>query len=67
MPAYLIIDPMMAQCTLLTRPAGDGDDADYLTQQITKFGDPLPLEIVGLEVDTSGFGTYSGVKPHRYP
>ncbi|GGT61341.1 Uma2 family endonuclease [Streptomyces purpureus] len=66
-PAYLVIDPVMAHSVLLTRPAGDGEDADYLSQEITKFGDSLPLEILGLEVDTSEFGTYAGVRPHRYP
>ncbi|MBD0837612.1 Uma2 family endonuclease [Streptomyces sp. TRM68416] len=66
-PAYLIIDPIMAQCVLLTRPVGKGEDADYQRQQITKFGAPLPLEELGLELDTSEFGTFSGVRPHRYP
>jgi len=66
-PAYLILDPIMAQCVLLTRPAGDGEDADYLTQQITKFGDPVPLELLGLELATSDFGTFHDVRPHRYP
>ncbi|MET7688668.1 Uma2 family endonuclease [Streptomyces sp. NPDC005483] len=66
-PAYLILDPIMAQCVLLTRPAGDGEDADYLTQQITKFGDPVPLGVLGLELATSDFGTFPDVRPHRYP
>jgi len=66
-PVYLILDPIMAHCVLLTKPAGEGEDADYRAQQITKFGDPLPLEILGLELDTSDFGTFPGVKPHRYP
>lgn len=66
-PAYLIVDPIMAQCVLLTKPVGEGEGADYQVQQITKFGDPLPLEILGLELDTSDFGTFSGVKPHRWP
>jgi Uma2 family endonuclease len=66
-PAYLILDPIMAQCVLLTRPEGDGEDANYLTQQITKFGDPVSLEVLGLELDTSEFGTFSDVRPHRYP
>ncbi|MFF4028572.1 Uma2 family endonuclease [Streptomyces sviceus] len=66
-PAYLVLDPIMAQCVLLTRPAGDGEDADYLTQQITKFGDPVPLDVLGVELDTNDFGTYPDVRPHRYP
>ncbi|MEU6142585.1 Uma2 family endonuclease [Streptomyces sp. NPDC047081] len=66
-PAYLIVDPIMAQCVLLTRPVGTGEDADYQRQQITKFGAPLPLEELGLELDTTGFGTFPNVRPHRYP
>ncbi|MGW6473459.1 Uma2 family endonuclease [Streptomyces nigra] len=66
-PVYLIVDPIMAQCVLLTRPVGRRDDADYQRQQVTKFGAPLPLEELGLELDTTEFGTFPGVKPHRYP
>ncbi|MEU6574044.1 Uma2 family endonuclease [Streptomyces sp. NPDC046805] len=66
-PAYLIVDPIMAQCVLLTKPVGEGERADYQVQQVTKFGDPLPLEVLGLELDTGDFGTFPGVKPHRYP
>ncbi|MGW0883804.1 Uma2 family endonuclease [Streptomyces sp. NPDC002671] len=66
-PAYLILDPIMAHCVLLTKPAGEGEDADYLSQEITKFGDPVPVEVLGLELDTKAFGTLPGVRPHRYP
>ncbi|POX53281.1 Uma2 family endonuclease [Streptomyces sp. Ru72] len=66
-PVYLIVDPIMAQCVLLTRPVGKGEDADYQRQQITKFGAPLPVEDLGLELDTTEFGTFTNVKPHRYP
>ncbi|MEV5881164.1 Uma2 family endonuclease [Streptomyces sp. NPDC052020] len=66
-PAYLILDPVMAQCVLLTEPAGEGEGADYRAQRIAKFGDPLPLEVLGIELDTSEFGTLPGVRPHRYP
>lgn len=66
-PAYLIVDPVMAQCVLLTNPVGEGDGADYQTQHVTKFGAPVPLAILGLELDTSDFGTFPGVRPHRYP
>ncbi|MFG3116457.1 Uma2 family endonuclease [Streptomyces sp. NPDC048197] len=66
-PAYLIIDPIVAHCVLLTQPVGVGDEADYRTQQITKFGEPLPLPLLGLELDTSEFGTLKGVRPHRRP
>ena len=60
-------DYVMAQCVLLTKPTGEGEEADYLTQKIVKFGDRLPLEALGIELDTSEFGTFTGVKPHRYP
>ncbi|WP_217211249.1 Uma2 family endonuclease [Streptomyces sp. AC550_RSS872] len=66
-PAYLVLDPIMAQCVLLTKPAGQGEDADYLSQEIIKFGDPVPVEHLGLELDTTEFGTFPNVKPHRYP
>ncbi|MFF4750120.1 Uma2 family endonuclease [Streptomyces sp. NPDC002514] len=65
--AYLIVDPIMAHCVLLTKPAGGGEDADYRSQEIVKFGDPLPLKVLGLELDTHDFGTFPGVRPHRYP
>ncbi|MFF3329651.1 Uma2 family endonuclease [Streptomyces sp. NPDC002888] len=66
-PAYLIIDPIMGQCVLLTEPVGSGENADYRRQRITKFGDVTPLEPLGVELDTSEFGTFAKVRPHRYP
>jgi Uma2 family endonuclease len=66
-PAYLVVDPVMAQCVLLDEPTGDGDGADYRRQRTTKFGDLTPLEVLGIELDTTGFGTYGNVRPHRYP
>lgn len=66
-PAYLIVDPIMAHCVLLTMPVGKGENADYQRQQITKFGAPLPLEDLELELDTSEFGIYPNARPHRYP
>lgn len=66
-PAYLIIDPIVAHCVLLTEPVGGGDEADYTVQRITKFGDPVPLELLGIELDTSEFGTLPNVRPHRRP
>jgi Uma2 family endonuclease len=66
-PAYLIIDPIVAHCVLLTEPVGDGEDADYAVQRITKFGEPVPLELLGTELDTGAFQTLPGVRPHRRP
>ncbi|MFJ6606784.1 Uma2 family endonuclease [Streptomyces lydicus] len=66
-PVYLIIDPVMGQCVLLTEPAGSGDEADYAVQRITKFGDPVPLPLIDVELATGEFGTLKGVRPHRLP
>ncbi|WP_052866848.1 Uma2 family endonuclease [Streptomyces niger] len=66
-PAYLIVDPIMGQCVLLTEPTGSGEDADYTVQRITKFGDPVPLDLLGVELDTSKFQRLPGVRPHSRP
>ncbi|MEU1510633.1 Uma2 family endonuclease [Streptomyces sp. NPDC005811] len=66
-PAYLIIDPVMAQCVLLSEPKGGGEDADYRRQRHAFFGELMPLEPLGLELDTSEFAAYENVRPHRYP
>ncbi|MFJ8211500.1 Uma2 family endonuclease [Streptomyces sp. NPDC096033] len=66
-PAYLIVDPIVGQCVLLTSPVGKGDDADYRSQRLWKFGESVLLEPLGIELDTSDFGTFQGVRPHRYP
>ena len=66
-PAHLVLDPAMAQCVLLTKPTGEGDEADCLAQGIVRFGDRLSLEALGTELDTSDFTTFTGVRPHRYP
>ncbi|GAA0498639.1 Uma2 family endonuclease [Streptomyces olivaceiscleroticus] len=66
-PAYLIVDPIMGQCVLLTEPTGSGEDADYTVQRITKFGDPVPLNLLGVELDTSEFQRLPGVRPHSRP
>ncbi|WP_306187122.1 MULTISPECIES: Uma2 family endonuclease [unclassified Streptomyces] len=66
-PVYLIVDPVMAQCVLLTRPEGEGERADYKGQTKRKFGELLRIEALGVELDTSGFGTLPDVKPHRFP
>ncbi|MER7179941.1 Uma2 family endonuclease [Streptomyces hyaluromycini] len=66
-PAYLIIDPMASQCLLLTEPTGRGEEADYLVERTGKFGMPLALDILGIKLDTSEFGTLPPVKRHRRP
>ncbi|MFI9234369.1 Uma2 family endonuclease [Streptomyces rimosus] len=66
-PAYLIIDPIMAQCVLLTDPIGAGEKADYTAQRIIKFGDPVPLDLLGVKLDTTEFQTFTDVRPHSHP
>ncbi|MFJ3302251.1 Uma2 family endonuclease [Streptomyces sp. NPDC086549] len=66
-PIYLIIDPIMGHCVMLTEPTGTGEGADYQLQRVTKFGAPVPLKPLGIELDTIEFGTYKGVKPHSRP
>ena len=66
-PSYLIVDPIMAQCVLFTVPRGGGETAEYQVRRISKFGCPVPLEHLGVELDTTEFGTYANVRPHRYP
>ncbi|WP_328740060.1 hypothetical protein OHA91_25105 [Streptomyces erythrochromogenes] len=51
----------------MTIPAGRGDDADHRSQRVSRFGEPLPLELLGIEPETSDFATFEGVRPHRHP
>ncbi|MFJ5552244.1 Uma2 family endonuclease [Streptomyces sp. NPDC093225] len=66
-PAYLIVDPFEAACLLLTQPGGTGGEADYQQRLTQDFGDPLPLDVLGIELDTSEFGTLPKFKRHRRP
>ncbi|GAA0383808.1 Uma2 family endonuclease [Streptomyces luteireticuli] len=59
-PAYLIVDPFAARCTLLTEPVGAGEVADYAATRTSKFGDPVALDMLGMTLDTSGFKTLPG-------
>jgi Uma2 family endonuclease len=56
-PAYLIIDPLKAQCVLLTEPTGAGEEADYKVERISKFGEPVPIDMLGLSLETEDFPT----------
>ncbi len=56
-PAYLVIDPYAATCVLLTEPYGTGEAADYRTERTSKFGEPVPIGVLGIELDTPEFGT----------
>ncbi|REK90254.1 Uma2 family endonuclease [Streptomyces inhibens] len=67
LPIYLIIDPIVAHCVLLTGPIGTGETADYRSQSIYKFGDPVPLDQLDFVLDTSEFRTLADVRRHRRP
>ncbi|MEU7552098.1 hypothetical protein AB0B01_07010 [Streptomyces sp. NPDC044571] len=42
---------------VLTEPFGAGEDADYRTERTSKFAEPVPLDVLGVTLDTSEFGT----------
>jgi hypothetical protein len=44
-------------CVVLTEPAGVGEQADYRAERTSKFGEPVPLDSLGVMLDTSEFGT----------
>ncbi|MFF2349048.1 Uma2 family endonuclease [Kitasatospora sp. NPDC058115] len=60
-PVYLIVDPIKGLCVLLTEPtpAGASGAPDYAAERTTKFGEPVPLDLLGVVLDTSEFRTYS--------
>ncbi|MEU9720970.1 Uma2 family endonuclease [Streptomyces sp. NPDC047976] len=58
-PTYLIIDPFQAECTVLTEPFGVGEEADYRATRVGKFGELVPLDVLGVTLDTTEFGTLS--------
>ncbi|MFF0216259.1 Uma2 family endonuclease [Streptomyces vinaceus] len=66
-PVYLVIDPFAAECLLLTEPAGTGEEADYKVERRVGFGDPVPLEILGIKLDTGEFGTLPQFKRYHRP
>ncbi|MFD3954184.1 Uma2 family endonuclease [Streptomyces sp. NK08203] len=66
-PGYLIVDPMAAQCVLLTEPYGEGEQADYGVEQTFSFGLGVPVPLLGVELETAEFPTLPPVKRHRRP
>ncbi|MEV7022366.1 Uma2 family endonuclease [Kitasatospora sp. NPDC093558] len=60
-PVYLIVDPIKAVCVLLTEPnrASASGLPDYVSARTTKFGEPIPVDLLGISLDTSEFQTYS--------
>ncbi|GJF28522.1 hypothetical protein KNE206_12220 [Kitasatospora sp. NE20-6] len=59
-PAYLIVDPVQGQCTLLTEPADENVKGlpDYLSARTSRFGAAVPLDVLGITLDTSDFQTF---------
>ncbi|KJY38663.1 Uma2 family endonuclease [Streptomyces sp. NRRL S-495] len=60
-PVYLIVDPIKGLCVLLTEPARAAASGlpDYVTERTTKFGEPVPVDLLGITLDTSEFRPYS--------
>ncbi|MER5352783.1 Uma2 family endonuclease [Kitasatospora sp. NPDC002551] len=60
-PLYLIVDPIKGLCVLLAEPteASASGLPDYVAERTTKFGEPVPLDLLGVVLDTSEFRTYS--------
>ncbi|MDT0377492.1 Uma2 family endonuclease [Streptomyces sp. DSM 42041] len=56
-PAYLLIDPLAGRCVLFTEPAGEGEAADYRVERTTKFGEPMPVDVLGVSLETVEFRT----------
>ncbi|MET9860143.1 Uma2 family endonuclease [Streptomyces smyrnaeus] len=56
-PGYLIIDPFTGECVLLTEPAGKGEEADYRVERRARFGESLPLDLLGVKLATEEFQT----------
>ncbi|OSC73535.1 hypothetical protein B5181_00095 [Streptomyces sp. 4F] len=60
-------DPITAQSVLPAKPAGEGEEAGWPTQETVRSGDRLPPEALEIELDPGRFGTFPGVRPHRCP
>ncbi len=60
-PAYLIVDPVEGVCVLLTEPSDATPSGlpDYRTERTSRFGDPVPVGVLELTLDTEDFQTYS--------
>lgn len=61
-PVYLVVDPMKGECVLLAElsTATTTGAPEYWSKRTTKFGDPIPVEALGVTLDTSEFQTYGG-------
>ncbi|MFF0409581.1 Uma2 family endonuclease [Kitasatospora sp. NPDC004745] len=58
-PVYLIVDPTKGECLMLTEPrtATASGVPDYWSGRTTKFGDPIPVDVLGMTLETGEFGT----------
>ena len=59
-PAYLIVDPVEGVCVLLTEPSDATASGlpDYRTERTSRFGEPVPVDVLGVTLDTTEFQTY---------
>ncbi|MFD4906100.1 hypothetical protein [Kitasatospora purpeofusca] len=48
-------------CVLLTEPARAAASGlpDYVAERTTKFGEPVPVDLLGITLDTTEFRPYS--------
>ncbi|MFE4392560.1 MULTISPECIES: Uma2 family endonuclease [unclassified Kitasatospora] len=60
-PVYLVVDPIKAVCVLLAEPtrASASGLPDYRVERTAKFGEPIPVDLLGITLDTTEFQTYS--------
>lgn len=60
-PAYLIIDPLEAQCVLLTEPSRSA--RDYRLERTSAFGERVPVTELGVTLETEEFQTLTPADP----
>ncbi|MGW4892106.1 Uma2 family endonuclease [Kitasatospora sp. NPDC004240] len=60
-PAYLVVDPIKGECLLLAELRTDTASGvpEYWSKRTTKFGDPVPLDVLGITLETGEFQTYA--------
>ncbi|AUG77166.1 hypothetical protein CFP65_2328 [Kitasatospora sp. MMS16-BH015] len=60
-PVYLIVDPLQGVCVLLTEPSEETVSGlpDYCSERTSRFGADIPVEVLGITLDTTEFQTYS--------
>ena len=63
-PAYLIVDPFLGVTVLLTEPAvGSGVcPTGYRVERTSTFGEPVPIPVLDLTLDTGDFQTISSAQ-----